>query len=838
MNFYTHVHLNRNKILLRGYSQGRRVQETIEYEPYIFERSSRDTGYRTLQGQGVEKVIFPSILEAKDYIKTFKDTSGKVIYGLTQFQYVFLNDEYPGEVVYDQDQISIVSLDIETDSSSGFPDIQSADKAITAITVSKNGGKVVLGLKPYKPKEDSVRYFMCKDEIDLLRKFIMVWTSDEWSPDVVTGWNIEMFDIPYIVNRVRRLLGDREAKALSPWGLIFEREIVRGKSSANSSKDISERTDVVFDLVGISILDYMQLYKKFSFTNQESYKLDHIANVVLGEKKLDYSEYGSLNDLYEKNFETFIDYNIHDVRLIDMLEEKLGLIKQVFALAYDGKVNYNDVMTTVRPWDVIIHNYLLDKKIVIPQSETGDGDFDLVGGYVKEPQVGMHKWVASFDLNSLYPHLIMQYNISPETFIRKLDDFDTVDSLLSKSDLYPDRRSDWSYAANGCVYRKDFQGFLPELMQKMYDDRAKYKQLMIEAKKRFEKTKSKKDENDIARYHNLQLAKKIQLNSAYGALGNKYFRWFNINHAEAITMSGQLSIRWIENRMNDYLNKLLKTNDFDFVIASDTDSIYVNLEPLVSKVFPNASDLTIVDGLDKFIEAKVQPYMDKCYQELADYMNAYQQKMKMKRETIANKGIWLAKKMYMLNAWDIEGVRYEKPVLKVMGIASVRSSTPSSCRIALKTGITKIMNEDEGSVIDYIDQYRREFMELPFEQIAFPRGIKNMKKYYDSSAIYKKGTPIQVKGALIYNNLIKRFGNKYVPIGDGDKVKFAYLKLPNPIHDTVIAVPDEMPDDFKLGQYIDRDLQFDKGFLEPMRSILEVIGWDTEHRSTLEDFFT
>jgi DNA polymerase elongation subunit (family B) len=837
MNFYTHVHIMRDSIYLRGYSNGKRVLETIEYEPYLFEVTGRKSEYSTLDGKPAEKIPFKSMREAKEYVELYKDTMGKRVYGLTNFQYVFLNDEYPGELEYDPSQISVVSLDIETDSSGGFPNIKEADKAITAISISKNGKKIVLGTRFYKSKSNDVVYRMCKDEKDLLNKFLVVWTHEDWAPDVVTGWNVEMFDIPYIYNRIRVVLGEKSAKMLSPWGRVHEREIVRGKSSSNASKDLEGRVDHVYDMVGIAVLDYLQLYKKFSFKNQASYKLDHIANVELGERKLDYSEYGSLNDLYEKNYELFIDYNIHDVVLVDRLEEKLGLIKQVFAMAYDAKVNYVDVLTTVRPWDVIIHNYLMGKKTVIPQFEKGDDDFNLVGGHVKEPQLGMHKWVASFDLNSLYPHLIMQYNISPETFVEKLDSFPSIDSLLERSTDY-EYNEEWSYAANGCVYRRDKLGFLPELMQKMYDDRAKYKKMMIEAKKRYEETHSRKDENDIARYHNLQLAKKIQLNSAYGALGNAYFRWFNFDHAEAITTSGQLSIRWIEKRMNEFLNKLLKTDNFDFVIASDTDSIYVNLEPLVNSVFPGETDkLKIVDALDKFIEVKIQPFMDKTYQDLADYMNARQQKMKMKRETIADKGIWIAKKMYMLNAWDIEGVRYEKPKLKVMGIASVRSSTPASCRSALETGITKIMNEDEESVIDFIAKFREEFETLPFEEIAFPRGIKNMNKYRDSLTIYKKATPIQVKGALIYNKFVQKFGNKYMPISDGDKVKFAYLKIPNIVHEHVIAVPDEMPDEFDLNKYLDRDMQFDKGFLEPIRSILEVIGWSTEKKSTLEDFF-
>jgi DNA polymerase elongation subunit (family B) len=505
------------------------------------------------------------------------------------------------------------------------------------------------------------------------------------------------------------------------------------------------------------------------------------------------------------------------------------------AFAYDAKVNYNDTMTTVRSWDVIIHNYLLERNIVIPQFKHNSSNEALVGGYVKEPNIGLSKWVASFDLNSLYPHLIMGYNISPETFVDKVG-IPSIDYLLNGDWEYRD--GSVAYAANGCTYRKDEQGFLPALMEKMYNDRVVYKKKMLEAKKNYEQTKSKEDEKVIARYHNMQLAKKIQLNSLYGAISNKYFRWFNHNHAEAITMSGQLSIRWIERKMNQFMNKLLKT-DADYVIASDTDSIYVEMNELVNKAFPDADDLKIVDALDKFIEAKVQPFMDNSYQELADMMNAYQQKMKMKRETIANKGIWRGKKMYILNAWNIEGVQYSEPKLKLQGIEAVRSSTPHACRESIKEALGIIMNEDEQNLQKYIERFKNKFLELPFEEVAFPRGVKGMEKYKDSSNIYKKATPIHVKGALLFNHLLRQKNiNRIPPIQNGDKIRFAYLKLPNPLQDSVIATPDELPDELKLDKYIDRDLQFEKAFLEPIRSITSIIGWEVEKKSTLENFFS
>jgi DNA polymerase elongation subunit (family B) len=574
------------------------------------------------------------------------------------------------------------------------------------------------------------------------------------------------------------------------------------------------------------------------FGNQESYKLDFIAQVELGEKKIDYSEYGNLLELYKNNFQKFIEYNIHDCVLVDRLDDKLKFLEQTMALSYDAKVNYPDVMTTVRPWDIIIHNYLLEKNIVIPSLRKQLMEGSLIGGHVKEPKIGLSKWVVSFDLNSLYPHLIMQYNISPETFVTKIP-FPSVDELLRGTFEVDKFNKEYSHAANGCLYRKDHQGFLPALMERMYNDRTKYKKLMIEAKQRYEKNPNSEDEKLVARYHNMQMAKKIQLNSAYGALANQFFRWFSFDHSEAITMSGQLSIRWIERKVNEFINKLLKTDKVDYVIASDTDSIYVEMDALVAHLDTN-DELKIVDAIDQFCEQKIQPYLDRCYDELAVYMNAYQQKMKMKRETIANKGIWRGKKMYILNAWNVEGVQYAEPKLKLQGIEAVRSSTPKACRENIKRCLSIIMNGTQEELHEFIKQFREEFLTLPFEDVAFPRGVKGMYKYIDKSIVYKKGTPIHVKGALIFNHILDKNKLKNVPrISDGDKIRFAYLKTPNPLQESVIAVPDELPKELiHLDKYIDRETQFNKSFLEPLNSITDVINWSTEQKSTLEDFFS
>ena len=823
MDFYTNIFQRGDKVYVRGYKDGQRLRYFEEYKPYLF-LNKQGGPYRTLDGKQVDKIEFGSIRDAKDFLQRYEDVSNMDVYGLTNFSYLYIFDNFKGEINYDPTIIKTAIIDIECAADEGFPDIQKADKPITAIAIRCNGKTAVLGCGHYIIQSNEERYFKCKDEYELLYKFVQVWHAMDL--DVVTGWNIEFFDIPYLINRIKRVLGDNEYKKLSPWGIVNEKT-VEFKGKENQS----------YDLLGVSVLDYYQLYRKFTFGNQESYKLDYIGQVELGEKKVDYSEYGSLLELYKNNYQKFIEYNIQDVLLVEKLDDKLKFIEQVMAFAYDAKVNYDDTMTTVRPWDVIIHNYLLEQGIVIPPFKKQPDNDALVGGFVKEPKIGLSKWVVSFDLNSLYPHLIMQYNISPETFARKIGSqiWPSIDEILEGNIELP--LPDLSYAANGCAYTKDKQGFLPALMEKMYNDRVVYKRKMIEAKKLYEQTKDPVQGKLVARYHNMQLAKKIQLNSAYGALGNQYFRWFNHNHAEAITTSGQLSIRWIGNKMNEFMNKTLKTTDVDYVIASDTDSIYVEMNELV-EFSGQTDDLKIVDMLDMFIVAKIEPYMDKCYQELADMMNAYQQKMFMKRETIANKGIWRGKKMYILNAWNVEGVQYDKPKLKMSGIEAVRSSTPHACRENIKKAFEIVMNGTQSDLVKFVEEFRAKFMELPFEDVAFPRGVKGLDFYADAASLYKKGTPIQVKGALIFNNLIKQKGLTNIqPIQNGDKIRFAYLKMPNPVHDTVIATPDELPVEFNLDKYIDRELQFDKSFLEPLRSITSVIGWEAEHRATLEDFF-
>jgi len=830
MHFYTNVQLIGNQFLVRGVKNGERYEHRDEFFPTLFVNSKKESKYKTLNGESVEPINPGTVRDCREFYKKYDEVDGFPIYGNDRYIYQYISEKYPeDEIKFDISQIKLVTLDIETTAEQGFPDVESASEEILAITIQDYTTKQIItwGVKPFVNKQQNVTYHHCPTEHELLSHFINYWMQDV--PDVVTGWNIQLFDIPYICKRLNRVLGEKLMKRFSNWGLVTEGEVY-----------IQGRKQVTFDVGGLTQLDYLDLYKKFTYKAQESYRLDYIAEVELGQKKLDHSEFDTFKDFYTKGWQKFIEYNIVDVELVDRLEDKMKLIELALTMAYDAKVNYADVFYQVRMWDNIIYNYLKKRDIVIPPKIKSDKNEKYAGAYVKEPIPGKYDWVVSFDLNSLYPHLIMQYNISPETLLDERHPTATVDKILNEEinfELYKDN----AVCANGAMYRKDVRGFLPELMEKMYGDRVIFKKKMLQAKQEYEKTPTKALEKEIARCNNIQMAKKISLNSAYGAIGNQYFRYYKLANAEAITLSGQVSIRWIERKMNEYLNNLLQTEDTDYVIASDTDSIYLNLGPLVDKFFANKSgDKTAIVGiLDKICQDKLEPYIERCYQDLANYVSAYDQKMSMKRENIADRGIWTAKKRYILNVWNSEGVAYAEPKLKMMGIEAVKSSTPAPCRKMIKDALKLMMTGTEDDVIDFIEKSRTEFKSLPPEQISFPRSVSDVNKYQSSSDIYVKGTPIHCRGALLFNHYVKqnKLTNKYSLIKNGEKIKFCYLKKPNSIHENVISFIQDFPKELNLDKYIDHDLQFEKSFVEPLKSILDAIGWSVEKTVNLESFF-
>ncbi len=828
MRFYKNVDQVGDRILVRGYDGHQEVRIRDEFYPTLYVKSNKgETGYTTLEGEPVRPIQPGGIRDCREFCKRYEDVEGFTVYGNQAYLYQWISDNFPGEVDYDPSKIRVFTIDIETAAENGFPDIESADQEILLITVkdSFTGIYHVWGSRPYKTSKAEVNYTHCADEQELLKMYLAWWTENY--PDVITGWNVQLFDVPYICNRLARILGDKTTKLFSPWKLLSSREI-----------NIQGRKNISFDVSGITVLDYLDLYRKFTYTNQESYRLDHIAFVELGQQKLDHSEYDTFKQFYTNDWKKFVDYNIHDVRLVDQLEDKMKLMDLAFTLAYDAKVNLEDVFSQVRVWDAIIYNYLRKRNIAIPPKIKQEKSVQYAGAYVKEPVPGIYDWVVNFDLNSLYPHLIMQYNISPETLVDERHPRASVDRILNRDFI---TNEDYACCANGAMYRKDVRGFLPELMEKIYDERKVYKRKMLDAKQEYEASPSDSLQKTISRYNNFQMARKIQLNSAYGAIGNQYFRYYKLANAEAITLSGQVSIRWIESEVNSYLNTVLQTEGKDYVIASDTDSIYLNLGPLVTKFFSNKSGdkAALVSILDKICQEKLEPFIERSYQELATYVSAYDQKMQMKRENIADRGIWTAKKRYILNVWNSEGVAYAEPKMKIMGLETARSSVPQFFRDRLKKAFRLIMSSDNDTVIDYIAKCKKETRKANLAEVAFPRGCNNIGNYSHPPTIYKKGCPIHVRGALLYNHYIKKhkIENKHARIQEGEKIKFIYLKEPNPIQENVISFFQDLPSEFGLEKYIDFDKQFEKAFYEPLRTVLECIGWKAERTGSLMEFF-
>jgi len=828
MRFYTSVLQYGNRILVRGVNNGKAVQDRIEFRPSLYVPSPKPTEFTSLDGRYLEQIDFEDINEAKDYIKKYKDIENFKLYGNFNFAYQYITKMFPDEVEFDISQIKIWSIDIETSAEYGFPDTKDPREEVLLITIQDYTTKQLItwGSKPSDNVKDNHKYITCDNEYEVLKKFIEYVSLN--CPHIITGWNVEFFDIPYLCNRINKVLGEDSVKKLSPWNIVNSKEF-----------EMRGRTELTFDILGISVLDYLDLYKKFTYNAQESYKLDHIAKVELGKEKLSYDEYDSFRSFYKNNWPKFVEYNVRDTELVDQLEDKMKLIELILTMAYDAKCNYVDIFSAVRTWDCILFNHLWNQKIIVHQRDDSRKGRQIVGAYVKEPVPSKYNWVVSFDATSLYPSIIMQYNLSPETIVVGGKDIGMEKILESKYDLSDLKEKNYCMAANGFMYRRDKQGLFPNITEKLFSDRQKYKKLMITAQKMYEETKDKKYRKEIAKYNNFQMARKIQLNSLFGAWCNEYFRFYDDRIAEGITITGQYIIQKVGRALNEYLNKICDTTNYDYSFYSDTDSCYVTLDPLVQKFYKDMPKDKVVTILDKICNERIEKVLNKVCEDLADYTNAYEQKIFFKREAIADRGIWVAKKRYALNVYNNEGVQYKEPKLKVMGLEIVRSSTPEPIREALREAVKLALTKTEAHLQKFIREFEEKYRYMKPEDISFPRGVNGVEKYSDSSKIYRQGTPMHVRGALLYNfHLAKnKLDKKYELIREGDKIKFLYLKEPNIIGENCIAFVSSIPEELKLKQYADYDIMFEKSFLEPLTTILNSVGWSAKPKATLENLF-
>lgn len=828
MSFYTNVQKYGNRILYVGYENGKRIVDKIEYYPKLFVSTNKKSNYQSIFGEYVDTITPGNMNDCKEFVENHSNVSNFKIYGTQDYAAQYISDTFPNGCELDIDKINVSYIDIECKSDNGFPKPDVAEQPITAITLKSNQSDTFYtwGCGDYNAP-DNVEYVNCRDENTLLHLFLDHWSKN--CPDIITGWNVKYFDMCYIVNRINRILGEKETKRLSPF------KIAPWIKRAKGGEQFAQ-------IIGVNTMDYLDLFKKFgySYGPQESYSLDNISNVVLGEKKLDYSEYESLHDLYIQDHQKFIDYNVRDTALVERIDETTGLIALAITLAYKANTQFENVFGSVKIWEVYIYNTMIRDNLVAPIADKSNSSgHKIEGGYVKEPKIGMNRWVASFDANSLYPHLIMQYNLSPETIIKSVGGH-TVDNLLNGQKI--DIPENCNITPGGLIASNTKKGLFPHIVDSLYSERADIKKEMLRTEQAYENTKGAdkttqklllKTKNKL---HNEQMAIKILMNSLYGAMANQYFQFFDNRIAEAITLSGQLTIRWAERAVNSYLQKIMGDKK-DRVVAIDTDSVYVSFIDIVKKYEKNANDIETSKFIDDMATQAIEPMFEKSFDSLAKYLNAYEQKIIMGREVIASKMIITGKKRYITHVINSEGVQFTKPKLKITGIESVRSSTPMICRKYIEDTLHIIMNDDEKTLHNFVSSKRKEFNNQLPEDVAFPRGVSEVKKYTNGKG-YNKGTPIAVRSAILFNNLMRE--NKNVePIKDGDKIKFLYLKTPNKIGENVIGFPKVFPKQLNfLKPHIDFDMQFEKSYLNPMRTICNAIGWSTEKKSSLEDFFS
>jgi DNA polymerase elongation subunit (family B) len=833
MKFYTACTIKGNKILVRGYKNGVRFTDSVAFQPSLFIKSKDDSKYKTLDGTPVKRMIFDTLYDCREFLTQYRELPDAPIYGNTDFITQYLLETYEGEILYDLSKIKIAYFDIETETEGGFPDLRNPNERINLIGVRISNVNYLITWNQVDIPDCKI--ILVSSEKEMIEEFFKLLKKEDI--DVITGWNVKLFDIPYIIGRAKLFFDDKDIQSWLPFNLLKERETNIGGTDYR-----------IFEFPGYTILDYMDLYKKFSGTSQESYALNFIAKAELDEQKLDYAEYGSLKEFYTKNFQKFAEYNTQDVELVERLDNKLKLIDLAVSIAYEAKIPYDVVFFATRIWGTICCDYLLQKDIISPIQTTYAKDDQFVGAYVKEVTPGLYKNVVSFDATSLYPSIIMGWNISPETCVKKDSSLTADDFLRSKKKQIPSIVEDAigknsCLACNGSMFTNDIRGFIPVLIEKTFNQRKEAKNKMLELEKEYESSKNKKLLPKISALKIRQSVKKILANSLYGCLGNPAFIYSSPELATAVTVTGQVIIRTAEKGMNDYIQKLTKNTNKDYVLAVDTDSVYINLDDVVTQIQSKTNIPDITDFVDSVCEQKIQPELKKEMDLLTKLLNCSENKIFFKREAIASAGMFIAKKRYALLVQDLEGVRFKEPKLKIMGLETARSSTPAIVRKKLKDCILIILTQTPEELRNYVDEFYDEFMKLPISDVAAPRGVRGLNKYSSTEKIYESGTPIATKAALLYNSYPKKLGidKECAQIKENDKMKFVFVRVPNPYgmcgRDAVMGFINSPPPQFELENYIDRRKQFEKTFQEPLENVLEAIKWKLKPQVSLESFF-
>jgi DNA polymerase elongation subunit (family B) len=740
-------------------------------------------------------------------------------------------------------------FDIEVEVTNGFPDPSRAENKITAIgfndcLLDKYFCYVLDEDSKLDAKfEDDVIVESFTNEYDLLNQFFMKYR--EIQPTILTGWNIEFFDVTYLYNRAQQVVGRDVANLLSPVGVVQWSEFIKK-----------------YKIAGVSVLDYLGLYKRFTFSEQPSYRLDAIGEYEIGEKKVEYD--GTLNDLYENDLKKFIDYNIQDVRLIKKLDDKLDFIGIAQGLAHLGHVPYENVFMSSRYLEGAILVYLKKNNIVAPNKPrkfNKNSQEKFVGAFVQEPQRGKHDWVYDLDITSMYPSCIMSLNISPETKLGKIEGWNPEEFLkkdnkktysithnskvlgrYTESELKRMLDNEQvSVATNGVMYRSDKTGLLPALLKKWFDERVEYRKLS----KKFHEEGNREQSDYFDRRQYLQ---KVLLNSLYGVLGLPVFRFYDLDNAEAVTYSGQSLIKFTKKISNVYYNKELGDTK-DYCIYIDTDSVFYSATPLVKKRFPNM-DIKNEDKMSKAIleiASEVQEYLNNGYDYFAKkFCNLDKHRFDIKQEVIAKSGLFVTKKRYGLKIINDNGKKVNKMMVK--GLDTVRSSFPTAMRTMLSKLLEDILMDVPKQELDkFIINFKNSMKLMEFDKIAIPTSVKNISKYYNKDGqmfnSYKTGTPVHVKSSIFYNEFLKykNISNRYNSIANGEKIKWVYLKQ-NPLGlNTMAYKGHEDPIELLnfIRQYINHDKLYKQALHKKIMMLYESMNWSepTDSSKTIERFF-
>lgn len=886
MKFYTSYLRNKNDLLVRGYDGNKQFFEKHALAPsfYIPDPLNTNPKYHSFYGKKLKKIDFENSWDAGKYRKENKDID---LHELPFFEYVKIHELFNSD--HDISKVKTAIIDIETkvgkdadgnpDFYDSFPNVLNPCHEILLITTiigsnvhvytidfdTINEDEIIETVRKELPPGVSIdninfKFTYFKNDKLLLQSFIRLMQTER--PDILSGWNSNGFDIPYIANRIVKLLGRSALELLSPFGVVDSRVYEKfGKEQ------------VEYKIGGIELLDYLDLYKKFELSPRPNYKLETISQIELGAGKLDYD--GTFREFYSNEYQKFVAYNIIDVILVHALDKALSFIEVALDIAYSSLCVYSDVFRVTRIWDNIIANYCRENDVLVP-TDFKHEHAGYQGAFVKPTIPGKYPIIASFDIGSLYPSLIMQNNISPETLIPESQTLPlTTQDVMEKNKYYKDaiknaRELNATLSSNGSLFSKEKIGYIPTLIEIYADERFAAKRKMSAWAKLREYAKVNLRENNYSesssgdvdfntldfggvdkldkdtlikfidhatitehRFDKKQHAKKILINSLYGVLGTQYFRFFNVKCAEAITLTGQTCTAQSFDVVNTFMQDLLKT-DTDYSVASDTDSVYVNLTDLISMMYNTTDVSKVLDKIVKLTDNVIGDKLTSRYNQFAEDLNSVSNRIIMNREVIGS-AVFVAKKNYTIMVYDDEGLRLAEPKLKVTGLEAVKSSTPTFFQKKLMECYKLLFQSDEEVIHKKVEEIYSDTMNLPPGALAGVSTANNIEKYFTTHG-FMKGTPKHIKGVLSYNRLIKG-SELYQPIESGDKVSIIQLTEPNPLRSPVLAYSSNFPSDLIDESYIDKESDYEKYFVKPLNRVLDILQWNHKYEASLDDLF-